>query len=453
MEINIEFKNIPDNEKFLDQTKILTKNFFFQTNLNLLDINVCNQGIKWLNIRNNRSNLRNHRMIHHKGFRNKEQSIEEKLQKESFFQCTERDIFYQFSEMNMEIPLTIQHFQLRKNLKILSNTEIIYIRSFGIEKFNILTQKRHFLVLFENEEIEEDKKVVNFDFCFKEDKLLIVCGKINGCIIIYSIKLDEINEISSHKKASKSLAQYIRMRVADEGESQITNHVSFIDNNTKILICSNDSKIKILDLENPVMGVFPIMKCYKAPSAVNNYDINCNQNILSCVGDFETVEVFDFKNTSYIGNLKGHTDFGFSCKFQPGSDYTLATGNQDYTCRLWDLRKIQTNKSENISQLSIEENNYNANFKTLYGNFDAIGELQFLNKDVIVYAENTDFIHIYDLKRDKLQSLDYFGSSVGFDIHPVTKKIYLGIHEYSHFGIMSYEKIRDNVVGIDNLFI
>jgi WD40 repeat protein len=395
-------------------------------------------------------------LIHHKGFRNKEESIEEKLQKQSFFQNVEKDIFYQFSEMNMEIPVAIQHFQLRKNLKILSNTELIYIRSFGIEKFDLVTHKRQFLVLFDNEENEDHMKVVNFDFCFKEDKFLLVCGKINGCIIIYTIQVEDIyshthNSSYGYKKSSAPPCKTFRMRVADEGELQITNHVKFIDNNTKILICSNDSKIKILDLENPVMGVFPIMKCYKAPSAVNNYDVNLSQNILACVGDFETVELFDFKNTNYIGNMKGHSDFGFSCQFQPGSDYILATGNQDYTCRIWDLRKIQTNKDKDYNAKSYDENQVMV--KTLYGNFDAIGELQFLNKDVIVYAENTDFLHIYDIKNDKLQSLDYFGSSGGFDIHPITKKIYLAIHEYSHFGIMTYEMIRDNVVDIDNLFI
>ena len=60
--------------------------------------------------------------------------------KDNFRSTIKKDIFYQFKQFHQEIPIEVQHFQLRKNLKILNNKELVYIRSHGIEKFNIITK-------------------------------------------------------------------------------------------------------------------------------------------------------------------------------------------------------------------------------------------------------------------------------------------------------------------------
>jgi len=427
--------NLDCNLKFQTNNKIdtkLTRSFFNCTNMNLFEINTCTQNIDWSTIGNTRENLRRHRMIHHVGFRNSEDSSKEKHLRGEFFKETEKDIFYQFSDFFIDIPINVQHFQLRKNLKMLNSYEIVYMRTFGIEKLNLLTNKKQFLVIYSAEDNEESSKIVNFDICIKNDHIHIVCGKINGSIVIFSIKLANINNLTSSKAPSSST---FRMRVADEGESQITNHVQFIDNNSKLLICSNDSQVKIFDLECNMN----LLKKFKAPAAVNHFTINNTENILSCVGDFETVELYDFKTTQHISSLKGHLDFGFSAYFKPNSDYILATGNQDFSCRLWDLRKTKSNDLDEL------------NFKTLYGHFESIGEMCFISEDLILYAENTDFLHLYDLKRDTMQTLDFFGSSAGLCVNKETKKVYCAISEYSHFGIMTFDMIKDSMYSLNSI--
>ena len=40
-----------------------------------------------------------------------------------------------------------------------------------------------------------------------------------------------------------------------------------------------------------------------------------------------------------VGNLKGHLDYSFASAWHPDGQI-LATGNQDTTCRLWDIRNL-----------------------------------------------------------------------------------------------------------------
>ena len=40
-----------------------------------------------------------------------------------------------------------------------------------------------------------------------------------------------------------------------------------------------------------------------------------------------------------VGNLKGHLDYSFAFAWHPDGQI-LATGNQDTTCRLWDIRNM-----------------------------------------------------------------------------------------------------------------
>jgi WD40 repeat protein len=448
---NFEFSTT--NE--ITEVNKLTRSKFLKFDGNLLNIEICNQGINWSSLNTSRESLRKNRLIHHKGFRNCIQTNEEKKQIYEFLKSTKRDIFYQFKEMLTNIPISIAHFQLRKNLKILDDHELIYIRTFGIEKMNIITGKRDFLVLFEGDELEDSSKAINFDICLKNGDLNIVCGKINSQIIFYTIKeymhmYNRLNKLNSSNAASKVMKntrslQFFRMRVSESNESQITNHVEFIENGTKLLICSNDTIVKIYDIESGMK----LERTYKCKGPINNVTLNYSKQELAMVGDFETVEIYDYKTSDLLFSLKGHTDFGFSCKFQPLSNYILATGNQDYSCKIWDLRKVSgthdDSTSNEISQSLL---------KSLYGHFEAIGEFLFINQSLIAYAENADFLHLYDMNSNTLQTFEYFGSSAGLCKQSSTNKLYLSIREgEANSGFLSYDPIRDRQFSLESLVI
>jgi WD40 repeat protein len=425
-EIIENFQNLKFSDVIIEN--IFDRNYFQSMNTNLLSIQRCTQGINWTDL--NRERIRNYRLSHFSGFRNNSQRQEEKEERITFNSSAKKDIFFQFSKIYKSIPVVVQHFQLRKNL-IKKPNDVYYIRTFGIEKFNIVKNKRKMLVLFSGDEATENGLVVSFDVWKYEDDLIIACGKLNSQVALYKFK-------SSKEKEMSIPTERI---IISELDSQIANCVKFIDEGRKLLICCNDTYVKIVELfaDNKITNSF------KADSAINHFAINNSQNIIAIVGDFETVNLYDYKSNNLITKLEGHADFGFSTYFRTNSDYVLASGNQDYKCKLWDIRKIASNSHDNNSQTAC--------FKTLFGHFDAIGEMKFLNEDFLIYGENTDYLNIYNLNLDSVQTLEYFGKSIGIDVDSKMEKIYLGIEEENNFGIMTFDIIKSNTTSLNNLFL
>ena len=211
--------------------------------------------------------------------------------------------------------------------------------------------------------------------------------------------------------------------ICNTEDKQLVNHVKIIEDGTKLLTCCNDGYIRIYDL-----NTLDIIQLFKASSCVNHAEMG--NNLLGAVGDFEEVILFDRRTSEIVMNLEGHTDFGFSVKFK--DDNILGTGNQDHMCKLWDIRRGEC-------------------YKSLFGYFEAIGEIEFIDKNQLLFSENMDYMHIYDCEKDTIQSVTYFAYSSGFCYDRRMGKIYQGLFEYSNFGIMVYEKIRNNVFCLNNL--
>jgi WD40 repeat protein len=46
------------------------------------------------------------------------------------------------------------------------------------------------------------------------------------------------------------------------------------------------------------------------------------------------------RSDEVVASLYGHEDFGFSLAWHPNG-MMMATGNQDMTCKIWDLRYLR----------------------------------------------------------------------------------------------------------------
>jgi len=309
------------------------------------------------------------------------------------------------------------HFQLRKNLKLVKSKDIVYFTDYSIDKFNIITNRNKPLVILNHEELENDFKAICLDVFQDNDYTHISYGKVNG-----TLKYKKMSNNEFYSKKSLNLTyEYEKEVQLAQGALDITNFNEFYDNGNILLTGSNDKKIRFLDLNKD----FQVSHQIETKDAVNHCAIN--NNLLTSVGDYKEIDLHDKREAKKIGELTGHDDFNFVIKFQPGSDYIIASGGQDQTCRLWDLRK------------SIDGGN--ANFKSLYGNMEAIGDLMFVN-DFVIYAENIDTTHIYNLKTERQQSLWYFGRTSGIAYNEKNKNIYVGVNEYDHSGIMVYDQIN-----------
>ncbi len=338
-------------EKKEEQTKLKISNFK-NTNANLEKINICIQNVNWHEINKNREDLIRHYELHQEGNRNDyEITEEEKQSKKNFSLNKQTDIFYTFSEFHLDIEPIYNHFQLRKNLIFISNREVVYFNQKGVEMLNIVNNKKTQLVFLKQ---DESDKVICFDaFKFEKDnnrkefnnkkefEVHFVFGKFNNRIVIIIIHF--------YEKLKKLVSEVIikeEIIVSElQEQNQLINFVKFSDDKKFVYTSCNDSYIKIYDYENNMK----LTSKYKSKNCVNHFSFNHSQNILAAVGDYEEVHLIDPKCGKTISYLKGHYDFNFVAKFKDNSDFILGTGNQDYSAKIWDLRKISEDMQEKNS--------------------------------------------------------------------------------------------------------
>ena len=169
---------------------------------------------------------------------------------------------------------------------------------------------------------EDDHRFVltTFDACYDN----ICMGTTDGKIYLHSI--------------SKGLYLYKRFEIARGGDGQIVNCLKFL-NRELLLTATNDCTVKIWDLEQmkPKLNFD-----FKDP--INVAAISPDGNLLGVYGDCLQAEILDLRSGEVITTLHGHTDFGFSLCWHPNGKI-LATGNQDLTCKIWDVRYLNQNSS------------------------------------------------------------------------------------------------------------
>lgn len=124
--------------------------------------------------------------------------------------------------------------------------------------------------------------------------------------------------------------------------------------------------------------------------------------------------------------LHGHLDYSFASAWNPDGR-TFATGNQDKTCRVWDVRNLS--KSVTV----------------LRGNLGAIRSIRFTSDGrFMAMAEPADFVHIFDAGSgyDKQQELDFFGEISGMSFSPDTEALFVGVWDRTYGSLLQYNRRR-----------
>lgn len=127
-----------------------------------------------------------------------------------------------------------------------------------------------------------------------------------------------------------------------------------------------------------------------------------------------------------IATLKGHLDYSFSSAWHPDG-HVLATGNQDTTCRLWDVR------------------NLSRSFATLKGRIGAIRGLKFSSDGrFLAAAEAADFVHVYDAEAGyaAAQEIDMFGEIAGVSFSPDAEALFVGVADRTYGSLLEFRRRR-----------
>ena len=136
-----------------------------------------------------------------------------------------------------------------------------------------------------------------------------------------------------------------------------------------------------------------------------------------------------------IAKVVGHLDYSFASAWHPDGRI-FATGNQDKTSRVWDIRNLS-------SPIAVLKNNLGA-CRSI--RFSSDGEF-------MIVAEPADFVHIYSTKADykKRQEIDFFGEISGVSASPDDESLYIGIWDRTYASLLQYNR-RHTYGYLDSYF-
>lgn len=123
-------------------------------------------------------------------------------------------------------------------------------------------------------------------------------------------------------------------------------------------------------------------------------------------------------------SVRGHQDYSFASAWHPDG-HVFATGNQDKTCRVWDVRNLS-------SPIAI-----------LKGNLGAVRSIRFSSDgQFMAVAEPADFVHVYSTKADyrRRQEIDFFGEISGVALSPDDESLYIGIWDRTYASLLQYNR-------------
>ncbi|ODV97767.1 hypothetical protein PACTADRAFT_47622 [Pachysolen tannophilus NRRL Y-2460] len=378
------------------------------------------QGLSW-NDPEQRANIFNKRSLFFKSYTNFENSIEM-----SSHNCTRlansNNEYWYFNKFFIIPNMYLNHFQLRNLVAFNELNEIIYVENklnqvvgssdFNVKRLNPINSKQEVIFAsndFSNDYGDEESLKVSTLNSYKD---LVISGLYNGTIII-------------HNKGSDLTLKH----TLTTNPQAITNFIDINSQDNELLISSNDGKLRFFSLS--------VLKTSREIDAEN--PINCltknplNYNQILLAGDRPESVIIDKRSNRDCLELTGHRDYSFSCDWNPNG-YLVATGNQDSTVKLYDLRYLSKNKEDDNS------------LKTLGGKLKgAVRNLKFdLDGNFLAFGESLDNVYCINLQENELnyQSINFIGKITGLNFirnqNNFGQLLSIGISDECTGGILQY---------------
>lgn len=377
------------------------------------------QGIPWDRLQFTREKYRETRLQQYKNYENLLQPHDD-LEKECK-QVEKRGDFYHFRHNTRSVKSTIVHFQLRNLVWATSKHDVYLMHSYSVMHWSSMTRKGTEVLsvagpLVPALEVQRNPwvyqqglgRVQISTMCVKQN--LLVAGGFQGEMVC--------------KDLNRPGVSYCAKITNDEGA--ITNAIDIYDNYSgavRLMSSNNDSVVRVFDCNN-----FCVLGRFYFPWAVNHTSMSPDSKTVVVVGDNSDGLLADSQSGKVIATLKGHLDYSFASAWHPDGR-VFATGNQDTTCRLWDVRYL------------------GVSLAVLKGRIGAIRSIRFTaDGRFMVMAEPADFVHIYDTRQDysHCQEIDLFGEVAGVSFSPDSESLYVGVADRTYGSLLEFNRGHDD---------
>ncbi|KAB1203699.1 putative WD repeat-containing protein C2A9.03 [Morella rubra] len=381
------------------------------------------QGIPWERLRITREKYRQTRLEQYRNYENIPHSGEVSAKD---CKVTEKSgSYYEFRRNSRSVKSTILHFQLRNlvwatskhDVYLMSHYSVIHWSSLTCSKSEVLNVEGH----LEPSEKHPGSLLEGFtqtqvSTLAVKDKLL-AAGGFEGELICKHLDRDGVSFCSQTTDDDNAIINAIEIYTSSSGAVHFT-------------ASSNDCGVRDFDMEK-----FQLSNHIRLPWPVNMHQIviKCfcllfaayfseDGKLLVIVGDKPEGLMVDSQTGEMVMPLCGHLDFSFASAWHPDG-VTFATGNQDKTCRVWDVRNL----SESVAVLK--------------GNLGAIRSIRYTSDgQYMAMAEPADFVHVYDVKNgyEEEQEIDFFGEISGISFSPDTESLFIGVWDRKYGSLLEY---------------
>ncbi|KAI3527545.1 WD domain-containing protein [Colletotrichum filicis] len=341
------------------------------------------QGIDWEALGVTRKNARERRCLDYKNYTNRTDSdIWAPHLPDRIIRNTED--FFRFRRMDIRQNVHLAHFQLRNILACAGRSHAFYPGQRAVHRINPVSG--------ESEVAMDLNDMIGVQISTLDANCgILIAGTFNGEYCMRNI-------YSQDKKYT---------------EGQITSHVSGITNHLQIhasrnsssplaAFASNDQGFRVMDVATEK---FVLDTQYGCP--INCSALSADRRLRVMVGDNYNVLIANADTGEILQELGGHRDFGFACDWSDNG-WTVATGFQDMSVKLWDAR-MWTNSDGTSKPLT-----------TIRSEMAGVRSLRFSptgnGPQVLVAAEEADYVNIIDIQSlAHKQTFDIFGEIGGVE--------------------------------------
>ncbi|CAL5084158.1 unnamed protein product [Urochloa decumbens] len=367
------------------------------------------QGIPWERLNYGRDDYRGQRL---NGYRNYESlSRSHELLDSECKQVDKKGTFYDFCFNTRLAKSTVVHFQLRDLVWATSKHDVYMSQNYSVMHWSSLLQRGEEVLNVVDHVFPKQARgarpLFRMQICSMAVRNnLMVAGGFRGELVCKYIDQPGVSFCTN---------------ITDDDDN-ITNAVDVYESpngSTRVMAANNDSVVRVFDTER-----FSLLSHFTFPWSVNNTSVSPDGKLVAVLGDSSGCLIADLQSGKEIASLRGHLDYSFSSAWHPDGR-VLATGNQDTTCRLWDVR--------NLSQ----------SFAVLKGRIGAVRGLKFSSDGrFLAMAEAADFVHVYDSHADysKEQEIDIFGEIAGVSFSPDAEALFVGVADRTYGSLIEFSR-------------
>ncbi|XP_015959157.1 uncharacterized WD repeat-containing protein C2A9.03 isoform X2 [Arachis duranensis] len=381
------------------------------------------QGIPWDRLSISREKYRQTRLEQYKNYENIPQSGE--LSEKECRPTDKGGRFYDFWQNTRSVKSTILHFQLRNLVWSTSKHDVYLVSHYSIVHWSSLHSKRSEILNVQGHVAPCEKHPGSLLEGFTQTQIstlavrdnLLIAGGFQGELICKYLDRPGVSFCSRTTYEDNAITNAVEIY-----EHPRSSFFSFLSLFFHFMASNNDCGVRDFDMEK-----FQLSKHFCFPWPVNHTSLSPDSKLLAIVGDNPEGLLVDSQTGKTITQLCGHLDYSFASAWHPDGRI-FATGNQDKTCRVWDVRNL----SKSVAVLK--------------GNLGAIRSIRFTSDgQFMAMAEPADFVHVFDAKRgfEKEQEIDFFGEISGVSFSPDTESLFIGVWDRTYGSLLQYNRHRN----------